>query len=282
MSDHRKLAAIVAVTAIAFACGGPFAPADELPCALRGAIVPGATSVGSLGVGSCGALSSIPPDDSVNFDRWTITVHPDTVYVVMARMLAPSGGVLWQGRLLSYTPNPGDTLLRTGYWGRATKTNGDEVEEMFIADPMDRTVIVQLERPSGLARQGYRLEVRRCPTHALTIGVTSAALGLDSGCPLYAAGLPGLALFFTYPSAAAVPRQVMVAQSGTSTPLYWGWASRPPFDFACWYSSGSCDLGVGGTAPFTIVPYAVDGVTAGVIFTLGPPATVTLTVNPLP
>lgn len=282
MTENRAIAAIFTAAALSISCGSPIAPADELPCASRGSIAPGAISEGSLGIGSCTSVSPVSPGDSIDFDRWTLTVHPDTIYVVSAQMLAPAGSILWQGRLLALTPTVGDTLLRTGFWGRATKTNGDEIQEMFVADTVSRAIIVQLERPLGLAREGYRLEVRRCAIHPLTPDVTSSPLTIDAGCPIYSAGLPGLALFFSYPSTATVVDQVVVNQAGTTTPLYWAWASHPLFDFACWYSSGNCDLGVGGAASFTIVPYAVTGVTAGVIFTLGPPAVVTLTVHTVP
>jgi len=282
MTTYRRSAAILTFAALSISCSGPDAPTDDFPCASRGVIAPGTTSEGSLGRGSCTSVSPVPPGDSIDFDRWTLVLHPDTIYVVSARMLAPTGSVLWQGRLLALTPTASDTLLRTGYWGRATKTNGDEIEEMFVADSTSRSIIVQLERPLRLAREGYRLEVRRCPIHPLTPDVPSPALSIDAGCPLYSAGLPGLALFFTYPSSATVVHEVVVDEAGTTPPLYWGWASKPPFDFACWYASGSCDLGIGGTTPFTIVPYAVTGLTAGVIFTLGPPAVVTLTVHTVP
>lgn len=261
------------------ACGAEVAPKDQLPCSSRGTLTPGVTRSGYLGEANCPFRSDITPSLATNRDRWTILLHPDTVYVISARYLVPAGGLGWAGRLLAYSVEGGDTLLRTGFWGTAATPEGELLHEMLLASATDREVIVHLERASPSDSGAYRLEARRCPILHLTPEVPSPSLTLDAGCPLWTAGTPGRARFFDYPSDSGVVRDVQVTPAeGGAVALHYAWAARPPFDFACWYAGGHCDLGTGGTAPFGIRPYPVDGITAAVIFTLGPATEFRLTV----
>lgn len=265
------------------ACGTEVAPKDQPPCEIRGTLRPGVTRQGYLGEANCTFQSDITPGLATNRDRWTIQLHPDTVYVISARYLVPASGLAWRGRLLAYTPVAGDTLLRTGFWGTAGTPEGDLLHEMLLASTTDREVIVHLERASASDSGVYRLEARRCPILHLVPGVTTPALALGEGCPLWTAGTPGRARFFDYPSDSGVVREIQVTPTeGGTVALYYAWAARPPFDFACWYAGGHCDLGTGGNGPFAIRPWPIDGITAGVIFSLGPATDFRLTVALVP
>jgi hypothetical protein len=264
------------------ACGTEVAPIELAPCDLRGTLTPGATFAGHLGATSCSAPSDAVPGFMTDRDRWILQLHPDTVYVVSATYLHPPSGERWAGRLLEYTVEGEDTLLRSGYWGTAGTAKGDLLQEMLLANPTDRTVLVQLERWAVGDSGAYWLEVRRCAILPLTPGVTTPTLALAEGCPLWSAGTPGHARFFSYPSDSTVTRQVTVEQSGGAVPIYFAWAALPSMNFACWYAAGRCDLGAGGTATFVIHPFPVNGVTAGAVFTLGPSASVTLKVETVP
>ena len=268
--------------ALLAACNAESGPADLAPCDLRGALTPGTTAHGFLGAASCPAPSDAVPGLVTARARWTLRVHPDTLYVVSARYLLPPSGAHWAGRLLEYMVEGNDTLLRSGYWGTAGTAAGDLLQEMLVASPVDRTVLIHLERAAPSDSGAYQLEVRRCTILHLVPGTATPALPLGDGCPLWSAGTPGHALFFAYPSDSAVARQVTVTQPDGAVSIYYAWAARPPLNFACWYAAGSCDLGLGGTATFAIHPYAVDGVTAGAVFTLGPAASVTLKVETAP
>ena len=280
---HRRLSPYLLLPLLA-ACGGDGGGPTELapPCAIQGAVIPGATAAGRRGASSCAGVSDIPATGPTNFARWTVTIHPDTVYIVSARLLSPGNGTSWYGKLLAYSGEGSDTLLRTGYWGWAHRADGDVLEEMLVADTGTRELIVHLERAMLSDSGHYQLEVRRCPMLQLTPGVTTPQLALEGGCPLWTAGTPGRALFFKYAGTATITRQVSVAQFGGSVNLYYAWASSPRINFACWYAGGDCNLGVGGPASFAITPAPVDGLTGGALFTLGPVATVTLKVDAVP
>jgi hypothetical protein len=152
---------------------------------------------------------------------------------------------------------------------------------MLLASSVARPVIVHLERATRTDSGRYRLEARPCPIVPLTADVTTPALPLDDACVLWSAGTPGRARFFRYASDSGVAREVTVTQSDT-VPLYYAWAAKPPFNFACWYAGGSCDLGGGGKGTFTIQPLSVTGVTAGAIFSTGSRTNVTLRVKVAP
>ncbi len=282
MGSTRSRIAPFLLLALLAACGPDLAPKEEFPCSSRGTLTAGSTSAGHLGEASCASVSDAVPGLATNRDRWTLQVHPDTVYVVSATYLVRPGESSWAGRLLGYTAEGGDTLLRTGYWGTAGIASGGLLQEMLIAGTTDGRIIIHLERATITDSGTYRLEVRRCAMIHLTPGVTSPPIGLDNGCPLWSAGLPGHARFFVYPSDSGVVRDVRVTQTGAEVPIYYAWAARPPLNFACWYAGGSCDLGNGGSSEFTIRPYPVDGITAGVLFTTGPTATVTVRVDAVP
>jgi hypothetical protein len=264
------------------ACGSDLATIEGSPCASRGSLTPGTTRSGYLGEASCAALSDVVPGLATTRDRWTLQLHPDTLYIVSARYLASAPAAQWSGRLLGYAPDGGDTLLETGYWGSGGTSAGDRIQEMLLASTVDRPVIVQVERATPADSGSYRLEAHRCSITPLTPGVTSDTLPLDDACVLWSAGTPGRARFFAYPSDSGVAREVTVTQVGGSVPIHYAWAAKPPFNFACWYSGGSCDLGSGGSGPFTIRPLAVDGMTAGVIFTTGSKTGVKLRVDLTP
>jgi len=279
---HTRLAPLL--LSLLTACGAESGgPTESLPpCAVQGTVIPGATASGHIGASNCAGMSDIPATGATNFVRWSVTIHPDTIYIVSARLLSPGNGSSWFGKLLAYSGEGGDTLLRTGFWGWAHRANGDVLEEMLVADTADRQLILHLERATLSDSGNYQLEVRRCAMIRLTPGVTTPPLALDGGCPLWTAGSPGRAIFFDYPSTAAVTRQVTVDQLGGNVNLYYAWASAPRINFACWYAGGDCNLGVGGSASFAITPSPVDGLTGGALFTLGPVATVTLKVDAVP
>ena len=260
------------------ACGGDLANVEEPPCDSRGTLTPGATRSGSLGEANCASLSDVIPGLTTNRDRWTLQLHPDTVDVVEAQYLASTRTGPWWGRLLGYTAEGGDTLLRTGYWGSGGNINGDHLQEMLLASSIDRPVIVHLERATATDSGRYRLEARPCPIVPLTADVATPALPLDDACVLWSAGTPGRARFFSYASDSTVRREVTVTQSD-SVALYYAWAAKPPFNFACWYAGGSCDLGGGGKGIFTIQSLSVNGVIVGVIFSSGSRTNVTLWVK---
>jgi|GEM_PF-3875805 len=268
--------------ALLTACGEDLAPAEEPPCQSRGTLTPGATRSGYLGAANCPFGSDVVPGLMTNRDRWTFQLHADTMYVIRARYLASTPTTPWSGRLLGYAPDGGDTLLTTGYWGSGGTAAGDRIQEMFLASAGDRPVIVHLERATPTDSGSYLLEAHRCSISPLTTGVTSDTLLIDDACLLWSAGTPGRARFFTYRSDSGIAREVAVAQTGGNVPIHYGWAAKPPFNFACWYSGGSCDLGSGGTGPFTIRPLAVDGMTAGIIFTTGSRTSVKLRVDITP
>jgi hypothetical protein len=263
-------------------CASDLAPREQPPCDSRGTLVPGTTREGYLGEANCPIQSDVSPGLPTNRDRWTLQLHPDTVYVVSARYLVPAGGARWSGRLLGYAVAGGDTLLRTGYWGTSGTANGELLHEMLLASTTDRALIVHLERATATDSGRYQLDVRRCPVLHLDPGTTSLTIALDGSCLLWTAGAPGRARFFDYPSDSAVVRDITVTPNDPAVSIYYAWASRPPLNFACWYAAGSCDLGTGGTTIFTVRPFPVDGITAGVLFTLGASTSVTVGVAAVP
>jgi hypothetical protein len=267
--------------ALLTACGADLATVEEPPCDSRGTLAPGTERSGSLGEANCASLSDVIPGLETNRDRWTLQLHPDTVYVVEARYLASSRTGPWWGRLLGYTAEGGDTLLRTGYWGSGGTANGDHLQEMLLASASARPVIVHVERATRADSGRYRLEARPCHIVPLTDGVTTPVLPIDDACVLWSAGAPGRARFYSYASDSGVTREVTVTPSD-SVPLYYAWAAKPPFNFACWYAGGSCDLGGGGKGTFTVQPLSVNGVTAGAIFSTSSKTNVTLRVKIAP
>jgi hypothetical protein len=263
-------------------CGTELAPPDRPPCESRGTLTPGAPRTGFLGEANCDFQSDVAPALATTRDRWTIQVHPGTVYVVTARYLPPADGDPWSGRLLGYLTDGGDTLLHTGYWGSAGTPTGERLHEMLLASTVERVMLVHLERASATDSGRYRLEARRCPILHLEPDATYPDVVVGPECPLWTAGLPGLARFFDYPSDAEAARMITVTPNDPNVAVHFAWASRPPLNFACWYTAGSCDLGTGGAVRFTFRPEPVDGITAWMIFTLGPPTTATLRVDSAP
>jgi hypothetical protein len=279
MYQSRPLFLLIALLT---ACGEDLAPLEEPPCQIRGTLTPGATRTGYLGEASCPFGSDAIPGLLTNRDRWALQLHPDTMYIIRARYLGSAPTTYWSGRLLGYAPDEGDTLLVTGYWGSGGTVAGDRIQEMLLATTVDRPMIVHLERATPADSGSYRLEAQRCSITPLNPGVTSDTLPLDDACVLWSTGTPGRARFFAYRGDSGVAREVTVTQTGGEVPIHYAWAAKPPFNFACWYAGGSCDLGSGGKGTFTLRPLAVDGMTAGIIFTTGSRTSVQLRVDVTP
>src|SRR5688572_2006285 len=191
MAGPRTHLIAILYLALLAACGTELAPPDRPPCESRGTLSPGVTGAGFLGEANCDFQSDVTPGLATTRDRWTIRVHPGTVYVVTARYLPPAGGDPWSGRLLGYLTDGGDTLLHTGYWGSAGTPSGERLHEMLLASPADRVMLVHLERASATDSGSYRVEARRCPILRLEPEATYTEITVGSECPLWTAGLPG-------------------------------------------------------------------------------------------
>jgi hypothetical protein len=272
----------ILLVTLLLACGTELAPPDQLPCEIRGTLTPGVTRSGFLGEANCDFQSDVAPGLATTRDRWTIRVHPGTVYVVTARYLPRAGRDPWSGKLLGYLATEIDTLLHTGYWGTSGTPSGEQLHEMLLASPLSRVMLVHLERATAGDSGNYRLEARRCPILHLEPETTYSEVSVGPECSLWTAGTPGMARFFDYPSDSGVLRVITVTPDDPNVGVHFAWASHPPLNFACWYAAGSCDLGTGGVAPFTFRPEPVDGITAGMIFTLGLQTTATLRVDSAP